>query len=154
MPGFDENAWVPAANFDRRSMPELVAGYQQSVLTAGQEAENGLVTFLKAEQRAKLLGESVAQGVEALRLANLRLPLAQSDSDFLRVNQIQQNLVTQQDTLAVAQGEIATGLIGVYRALGGGWQIRLTGCDPYPPLPPLAEQIPPPARLLLSNSSM
>jgi len=28
MPGFDENAWVPAANFDRRSMPELVAGYQ------------------------------------------------------------------------------------------------------------------------------
>ena len=119
--------------FQDARFQELVAGYQQSVLTAGQEAENGLVTFLKAEQRAKLLGESVAQGVEALRLANLRLPLAQSDSDFLRVNQIQQNLVTQQDTLAVAQGEIATGLIQVYRALGGGWQIRCDGC-PTPSL--------------------
>jgi uncharacterized damage-inducible protein DinB len=28
MPGFDENAWVPAANFDRRSMHDLVAGYE------------------------------------------------------------------------------------------------------------------------------
>jgi hypothetical protein len=40
--------------------------------------------------------------------------------------------VTQQDTLAQAQGEIVTGLIQVYRALGGGWQIRETGCDPHP----------------------
>jgi hypothetical protein len=28
MPGFDENAWVPAAHFDRRPMPDLVADYQ------------------------------------------------------------------------------------------------------------------------------
>jgi uncharacterized damage-inducible protein DinB len=28
MPGFDENAWVPAANFDRRSMHDLVASYE------------------------------------------------------------------------------------------------------------------------------
>ena len=28
LPGFDENAWVPAAHFDRRAMPDLVADYQ------------------------------------------------------------------------------------------------------------------------------
>ena len=28
LPGFDENAWVPAARFDRRPMPDLVADYQ------------------------------------------------------------------------------------------------------------------------------
>jgi len=28
LPGFDENAWVPAGNFDRRTMPELVAIYE------------------------------------------------------------------------------------------------------------------------------
>jgi len=28
LPGFDENAWVPAAHFDRRPMPDLVADYQ------------------------------------------------------------------------------------------------------------------------------
>jgi hypothetical protein len=30
------------------------------------------------------------------------------------------------DTLAQARGEIGLGLIQVYRALGGGWEIRLT----------------------------
>jgi len=28
LPGFDENAWVPVAHFDRRSMPDLVSHYQ------------------------------------------------------------------------------------------------------------------------------
>ena len=28
LPGFDENAWVPAAHFDSRPMPDLVADYQ------------------------------------------------------------------------------------------------------------------------------
>ena len=31
----------------------------------------------------------------------------------------------QQDQLAVAQGNIALNLINVYRALGGGWELRL-----------------------------
>ena len=35
-----------------------------------------------------------------------------------------------EDTLAQAQGEIGTGLIQVYRALGGGWEIRLSGGNP------------------------
>jgi hypothetical protein len=46
------------------------------------------------------------------------------------VTQLEQTLVLAQDTLAQAQGEIALGLIQVYRALGGGWQIRCTGCEP------------------------
>ena len=28
LPGFDEEAWVPAAHFDRRPLPDLVADYQ------------------------------------------------------------------------------------------------------------------------------
>jgi outer membrane protein TolC len=51
---------------------------------------------------------------------------------------VEQNLVTQENLLA--QGSIALGLIQVYRALGGGWQIRVTGCEPGlpPPAPPQA----------------
>ena len=51
-------------------------------------------------------------------------------TDLTRVTLLQQNLVPLEDTLAQAQGEIATGLIQVYKALGGGWQIRVNGCDP------------------------
>ena len=58
--------------------------------------------------------------------------------DFTTVTQIQQTLVLQQDTLAQAEGEIATGLIQVYRALGGGWQIRLGGCNANLPPPGVA----------------
>ena len=48
--------------------------------------------------------------------------------DLTRVTQIEQNLVLALDTLAQARGEIGLALTQVYRALGGGWQIRTTGC--------------------------
>jgi NodT family efflux transporter outer membrane factor (OMF) lipoprotein len=107
---------------------ELVATYQNTVLSAAQDVENGLVTFLQAQQRTKFQAASVNDAKEAVEIA-----LAQYKAgtiDFTRVTQLEQNLVTQQDTLAQAQGEIVTGLIQVYKALGGGWQIRETGCDP------------------------
>ena len=118
---------------------ELVATYQNTVLSAAQDVENGLVTFLKAQRRTKAQAASVKDAEEAVKIA-----VAQYKAgivDFTRVTQLEQALVTQQDTLAQAQGEIVTGLIQVYKALGGGWQIRETGCEPNypdragPPLP-------------------
>ena len=115
---------------------ELVLAYQNAVLTADQEVENGLVTFLRAQERAKLQSASVDDAQKAVQLA-----LAQYKAgtvDFTRVTQVEQTLVQQQDTLMQALGEIATGLVQVYEALGGGWQIRLSGCQPGP-LPPQSE---------------
>ncbi len=112
---------------------ELVAAYQQTVLNANQEVENGLVTFLKAQRRTKLQTASVDDAEKAVKIV-----LAQYKAgaiDFTRVSQLEQALVQQQDVLTQAQGEIATGLIQVYKALGGGWQIRLNGCEPTA-LPP------------------
>lgn len=37
----------------------------------------------------------------------------------------EQNLYTAQNNLAMAEGNVSAGLASVYRALGGGWQIRL-----------------------------
>ncbi len=107
---------------------ELVVAYQNSVLNANREVEDGLVTFLRGQERTQFQKESVDFAEKAVKTV-----MAQYDAgvvDFTRVTQIQQNLVLQQDTLAQAQGEIALGLITVYRALGGGWQLRLTGCTP------------------------
>lgn len=110
---------------------ELVATYQQTVLRAGEEVENGLITFLNAQQRTRFQAESVKAAEQSVVIV-----LAQYKAgtvDFTRVSQLEQNLVTQQNTLAQAQGEIAVGLIQVYRALGGGWQIRCDGCTVPPP---------------------
>ena len=119
---------------------ELVATYQNTVLSADQDAENGLVTFLRAQQRAKSQAASVADAKRAVEIVVAQY--SQGVTDLTRVTLLQQNLVPLEDTLAQAQGEIATGLIQVYRALGGGWEIRLTGCEPgaYRPRRPLARR--------------
>src|SRR5207302_9778386 len=106
--------------------------YQQTVLTAQKEAENGLVTFLKAQQRTKLQGESEGYAKKGEKSVRGRYELGLEN--FTRVTQLQQLLVQEQDLLAQAQGEIALGLIQTYRALGGGWQIRQTGCEAMPGL--------------------
>ena len=46
---------------------ELVAAYQSTVLTAAQEVENGLVTFLQAQERAKFQAASVENAEKAVR---------------------------------------------------------------------------------------
>ena len=105
---------------------ELVENYKQAVLTANQEVENGLVTFLKAQERYQLQKKSVDAGQSALDI--VRAQWQSGTVDFTRVAQLLQNQVVLDDTLAQVEGEIDVGLIAVYAGLGGGWQIRLTGC--------------------------
>jgi NodT family efflux transporter outer membrane factor (OMF) lipoprotein len=124
---------------------ELVEAYKQSVLNGNQEAENGLITFLKAQERYKLQKISVDAGKSALD--TVREQWKAGVVDFTRVAQLLQNQVVLEDTLAQVQGEIATGLISVYAALGGGWEIRLNGC----PAPPPAEEMLLPAPRKLDN---
>jgi NodT family efflux transporter outer membrane factor (OMF) lipoprotein len=116
--------------FQDARFQELVAAYQQTVLSAAQEVENGLATFLRAQERTRYQDACAKDAEKAVRLVQ-----AQYDGgtvDLTAVTLLQQTLVQQQDVLAQAQGEIASGLIQVYRALGGGWQIRCTDCVPRP----------------------
>jgi NodT family efflux transporter outer membrane factor (OMF) lipoprotein len=113
---------------------ELVTTYRNTVLNADQDVENGLVTFLRAQQRAKSQGASATDAKKAVDIVLAQY--SQGVIDLTRVTLLQQNLVGLEDTLAQSQGEIATGLIQVYRALGGGWEIRLAQGDSSLPPPP------------------
>jgi NodT family efflux transporter outer membrane factor (OMF) lipoprotein len=124
---------------------ELVEAYRQSVLNANQEVENGLVTFLKAQERFQWQKKSVDAGQAALD--TVRAQWRAGTVDFTRVAQLLQNQVILDDTLAQIQGEIATGLIAVYKGLGGGWQIRLTGCEPETAARTHQEVLPAPRQL-------
>ena len=129
-------------------LQELIATYQDAVLSASTEAENGLVQFLQAQRRAKLLEQSAAAATKALLV--MREQLNVGKIDFNQYAVIQQSLITQQDQWAQARGQIALGLIQVYRAIGGGWELRtcpapVIAAAPGPAAPPAAEQLPPPA---------
>ena len=99
----------------------LIAEYGNTVLRAQQEVEDGLIAFAKAQQRTDLLQLAAAAAERSQVLAVLQY--REGITDFTTVLTAEQNLLQQQDSLAVSQGDIPRGLIQTYRALGGGWEV-------------------------------
>ena len=94
--------------------------YQKAVLTALQEVENSLVAFALEQQHRQLLGQAVKANTKAVDLATQLYK--QGLSNFLNVIVSEQSLLTSQDALAQSNLAIATDLISLYNALGGGWE--------------------------------
>jgi outer membrane protein TolC len=106
---------------DARFQASLLT-YQNAVLTAQQEVEDNLIAFLKAQDQAGYLAQGVSSAKTSLDLAVLQY--REGTVDFTTVLVAQQALLNGQDNLASALGNISSSLVGVYRALGGGWEIR------------------------------
>ena len=100
----------------------LIADYQNAVLEAYQEVEDGLIGFLRSQEQARFLVTSVEASKRAVDLALLQY--REGIVDYQRVLDTQTALVNRQDNLAVSQSSIAQNLILTYRGLGGGWAIR------------------------------
>jgi len=100
----------------------LLVDYQNTVLKAQKEVEDGLASFLQGREQVEYLRRSAAAAEAALGLAILQWNLG--TRDFTTVLTAEQNLYTAQNNLAMAEGGVSVGLASVYRALGGGWQIR------------------------------
>jgi NodT family efflux transporter outer membrane factor (OMF) lipoprotein len=101
---------------------QAIYTYQKTVLTAGREAEDGMIDFLTAKRRVLQLTESARNAEIAVDVVEDLIKL--KNFDVNRIFVTTNFLTQQQDKLAQARGDIALGLIQVYRALGGGWQIR------------------------------
>lgn len=101
---------------------ELLIDYQKTVLKAQQEVEDNLAAFLRSQEQVQALTASVTAAQNSLNLAIIQY--REGITDFTTVLTAQVSLLNSQDNLARARGNIATGLVGVYRALGGGWEIR------------------------------
>jgi NodT family efflux transporter outer membrane factor (OMF) lipoprotein len=102
---------------------ELVAAYQSKVLSAGREAQIPLRGFLKSHEQAEDLARSVTAATAATEVGVAQYRTG--TVDFNRVFNLITTQLQQQDRLAIAQGDIALNLISVYRAIGGGWELRL-----------------------------
>ncbi len=98
---------------------ELVAAYQNLVLTAAQEVQTSLRAFVRTRQQVDALSQSVAAATDATQVGVGQYQ--GGTTNFTTVFELQGSQVSVQDQLAVAQGNVALDLINVYRALGGGW---------------------------------
>jgi NodT family efflux transporter outer membrane factor (OMF) lipoprotein len=103
-------------------LQELLITYQNTVLSAQKDVEDNLVGFLRAQERADYLAKSAQAAKSALDIAVKQY--REGVKDFTAVLLAQQSLLNEQDNLAATLGNISASLVGVYRALGGGWEIR------------------------------
>jgi NodT family efflux transporter outer membrane factor (OMF) lipoprotein len=103
-------------------LQQLLVDYQNTVLRAQKEVDDGLATYSLSRQQAAFLRRSVQAAIGALRIAMEQYQ--QGATSFTTVLTAEQNLLQAQNSLVVASANIPLGLTAVFRALGGGWQIR------------------------------
>jgi NodT family efflux transporter outer membrane factor (OMF) lipoprotein len=103
-------------------LQELIERYRLTVLRAAAEVENSCNSFLRAQERVALYTEGVDASRRAVRVSeeeygggDIQIASILAALDFLR---------RQEDQVTTSQGDIALSLVAVYKALGGGWEIR------------------------------
>jgi NodT family efflux transporter outer membrane factor (OMF) lipoprotein len=103
-------------------LQESLVDYKQTVIKAAQEVEDGIVGFLR-EQEAATFSQNAANAA----LTSVKLSLTQYREgavDYERVLESQRQLLQAQTSLARTRSSIVTSLIALYKALGGGWEVR------------------------------
>lgn len=100
---------------------QLLVNYRDVVLKAAQEVEDALAGFVNSQQ-ALVFGQAAvkaAQRSEELAVIQYR----EGAVDYQRVLDAQRVLLQQQNRLTQTRSSVATHVIALYKALGGGWEL-------------------------------
>jgi NodT family efflux transporter outer membrane factor (OMF) lipoprotein len=101
---------------------ELAVNYEDTVLRAAQEVEDAMIGFLQSQDAVFFLADAVKAAKRSVDLSLIQY--REGLVDYQRVLDAQRDLTSQQDRLVFTAGSVGQNLIGIYRALGGGWEIR------------------------------
>lgn len=116
---FSGGKLVNATRLARNQLDEAIHSFNQTVLTAVQEADNALTSYRNSIKQIVLMREVCNQGEETLSLS---LDLyKQGLAPFQNVLDALRSLLTYENQLTQAQGYSLLQLISLYKALGGGW---------------------------------
>lgn len=110
------------ANIDVRGaqQEQALRQYEKTILTALEDVENSLVNYSREQARHRSLAEAVAANRLAVGMSNeLYLKGLQ---DFLSVLDSQRSLFISESDLAQSEATMASNLVSLYKALGGGWE--------------------------------
>jgi NodT family efflux transporter outer membrane factor (OMF) lipoprotein len=105
----------------RAGQLQAEARFQQSVLTAHEEAETALTAYNRSRERLEHLDDAAVASERATELARLRFE--GGATGFLEVLDAERTLLEAQDRAALGRREATSSLISVYRALGGAWSM-------------------------------
>ena len=103
---------------------QALLAYINLVLQAQKEVQDNITAYVQAKAAVYYLTKANSSATQSLKLAIVRYK--EGETDFTPVLNAEQQLLSVQTSLVKAQGNIPQALIALYRALGGGWQIRNT----------------------------
>ncbi len=100
---------------------EAAIDFQKTLLRAWQEVDDALTAYAQAQKRRAAAARAAAQDKIALGAARQRYQ--EGLVDFLNVNAALAQSLRSENDLVQSDVEVASDLVRLYRALGGGWEI-------------------------------
>ncbi|MGQ7958093.1 efflux transporter outer membrane subunit [Pseudomonas sp. SP16.1] len=97
-----------------------LAQYEQQVLLALEESENAFSDYAKRQQRLLSLLRQAEASRAAAEQAAIRY--REGTVDFLVLLDAERERLAAEDAQALAEVELYSGIVAIYKALGGGWQ--------------------------------
>lgn len=114
---------------------EAYAGYKQTALQALQEVEDAIVTYQTDQRRWTALSGAYQAALRGDTIA--RQQYAVGLTDYTNVYTAEGSLDSIQDQLTQVDGALATDVVALYKALGGGWDdTAVPAADAKPAGPP------------------
>ena len=103
---------------------EMLAAYRLAALRATEDVENAMSALVKREEQVLVL----TQGVDSLGRARGAAFAAYQKGvvSLVEVLQADENLLRASDAKVQAQTESARAAVAAFKALGGGWQPRVS----------------------------
>jgi NodT family efflux transporter outer membrane factor (OMF) lipoprotein len=101
---------------------QQLVDYRETVLEAQGEVENAIVAYLKSKEQLVSYDRAVDFAQKAVDISTAQYE--DGSIPFNTVISTLKSLAAQQNLQASTAGSVATNLIQVYKALGGGWEVR------------------------------
>jgi NodT family efflux transporter outer membrane factor (OMF) lipoprotein len=101
---------------------EKLIEYMNTVLTAQKEVQDNITRYIETKKMVHQYEEAVRAAVKATGLTLIQY--REGETGYTSVLYAQQQQLYTQTSLINAQAELPKALVLLYRALGGGWQIR------------------------------
>ncbi len=117
---FDFGRTAAGVDQEKARHEQLLLAYQDAVLTALREVEDALVAYANEQDHRAALADAVASAKDSVAISTDQYK--NGAIDFLQVLDAQRQLLSAQDELAQSDQTIATNLVALYKALGGGWE--------------------------------
>ncbi|MFT0866522.1 efflux transporter outer membrane subunit [Pseudomonas sp. CAM1A] len=97
-----------------------LANYEQQVLLALEESSNAFSDYGKRQQRLLALMRQSDASRKAADLASVRY--REGTVDYLVLLDAERERLSAEDAQAQGEVELYSGIVAIYKALGGGWQ--------------------------------